>query len=388
MSRIEDRTPPLPGHPVRTDKIARVGYSWRYRISGLFVFTALLGVAALAGALFLPRYLLAWDLGAAKAPADYATAVNNIRTALLQGVGGLVLLIGAYLTWRQLQLSRHGQATESFAAAIAHLGDTSVDVRLGAIYALERIARSSTADRRTIGEILHAFIGNRARDPQRGTQHAHRITTAPDGSVNLSLRAPDIHAALTVLGRREPVRGQVLRLDRVVLPKADLASARLRDVDLHFSDLTEASFVGADLTRADLTGVRLAGAILADAILYQADLRDAVLTGAIAEGIDLRGTDLSKADLRNANLSGARLDYSDLRGATLSGAVLIGASLKRVVFDETTAWPDGFDTSLIRPARPRSLQPIRPRTYDEFAVIGAAAENNPLAEAELHTDRH
>ncbi|NUW30961.1 pentapeptide repeat-containing protein [Nonomuraea sp. SMC257] len=241
--------------------------------------------------------------------------MNNIRTTLLPGVGGLVLLIGALLSWRQLQFSRHGQATESFAAAIAHLGDTSVDVRLGGIYALERVARSSEADRRTIGGILSAFVGNRARDPQRGTQDAHRVTTVPGGSVNLSLRAPDIHAALGVLGRREPVRGQVLRLDRVVLPHADLASARLQDVDLHFSDLTEATFIGADLTRADLTGVRLAGANVADAVLYQADLRDAVLTGALAEGIDLRGTDLSKADLRDTNLRGARLDYSDLRGA-------------------------------------------------------------------------
>ncbi|MEV0199243.1 pentapeptide repeat-containing protein [Nonomuraea sp. NPDC050691] len=382
MSRIEDRTPPLPGHPVRTDKIARGGPSWRHRISVPLVLTGLLGIAALACALFLPRYLLAWDLGTAKPPADHAAAVNNIRTALLQGVGGLVLLMGAYLTWRQLQLSRHGQATESFAAAIAHLGDTTVDVRMGAIYALERIARSSTADRRAIGEILSAFVATRARDPQRGGRHAHRMTAAPGGSVNLSLRAPDIHAALTVLGRREPVRGQVLRLDRVVLPKADLASARLRDVDLHFSDLTEASFVGADLTRADLTGVRLAGAILADATLYQADLRDAVLTGAIAEGVDLRGTDLSKADLRDANLRGARLDYSDLRAATLSGVVLTGASLKRVVFDESTAWPDGFDPSLIRPTRSRTLPPIRPRTYDEFAVKAATAENAPLTEAE------
>ncbi|MER7500899.1 pentapeptide repeat-containing protein [Nonomuraea pusilla] len=387
MSRIEDRTPPLPGHPVRTDKIARVPHSWRHRISGPFVLTALLGVAALASALFLPRYVLTWDLGTAKPPADYATAVNNIRTALLQGVGGLMLLIGAYLTWRQLQLSRHGQATESFAAAVAHLGDTSVDVRLGGIYALERISRSSTADRRTIGEILAAFIGHRARDPERDAQHAHRTATGPGSSVNLSLRAPDIHAALTVLGRRDPVRGQVLRLDRLVLPKANLASARLRDVDLHFSDLTEVSFVGVDLTRADLTGVRLAGAILADAILYQADLRDAVLTGVIAEGVDLRGTDLSKADLRNANLRGARMDYADLRGATLTGAVLAGASLNRVVFDETTAWPDGFDTSRISPARLRSLPPIRPRTYDEFAVQVATAENHPLTEAELAAGR-
>ncbi|MDP9869150.1 MULTISPECIES: pentapeptide repeat-containing protein [Streptosporangium] len=374
MTRIEDRTPPLPRHPIRTDKIARVGASWRQRLSAPFIVTALLGMAALACAILLPRHLLAWDLGSAQPPADYAAAVNNIRTALLQGVGGLVLLVGAYLTWRQLQLSRHGQATESFAAAIAHLGDSSVDVRLGGIYALERIARSSAADRRTIGEILTAFIGTRTRHPHRNAQDAQRTAATPDDSVNLSLRAPDLHAALTVLGRRQSVRGQVLGLDRVVLPKANLASARLQDVDLHFSDLTESSLVGVDLTRADLTGVRLAGAILPDAVLYQADLRDAVLTGIIAEGIDLRATDLSKADLRNANLCGARLDYSDLRGATLSGAVLTGASLKRVVFDESTVWPDGFEPSSIGPARPRPLPPVRPRTYDEFAVRDGPAE--------------
>ncbi|NUW42749.1 pentapeptide repeat-containing protein [Nonomuraea rhodomycinica] len=308
--------------------------------------------------------------------------MNNIRATFLQAVGGLALLVGAFLTWRQLQLSRHGQVTESFAAAIAHLGDTSVDVRLGGVYALERIARSSAADRRTIGEVLAAFIGNRARDPRREAPHARRVTTAPGASVNLSLRAPDVHAALTVLGRREPVRGQVLRLDRVALPKADLASARLGDVDLHFSDLTEASLVGADLTRADLTGARLTRAILADAVLYQADLRDAVLTGAVAEGVDLRGTDLSRADLRNANLRGARLDYSDLRGATLSGAVLTGAALRRVVFDESTVWPEGFDPSLIGPPQARELPPVRPRSYDRFTVEAVTAEIDPPGQRE------
>ncbi|NUT42175.1 MAG: pentapeptide repeat-containing protein [Thermoactinospora sp.] len=351
-----------------------MGASWRQRISLPLVLTALLGVAALACAVLLPRHLLAWDLGSAPPPADQAAAVNNIRNTLLQGVGGLVLLMGAYLTWRQLQLSRQGQATESFAAAIAHLGDSSVDVRLGGIYALERIARSSPADRRTIGEILAAFVGIRARHPHRGARDALRAVATPGDAVNLSLRAPDLHAALTVLGRRPAVKGQVLSLDRVVLPKTDLASARLRDVDLHFSDLSESSLVGADLTRADLSGVRLAGAVLADAILYQADLRDAVLIGVIAEGADLRATDLSKADMRRANLRGARLDYSDLRGAELGGAVLTGASLRRVVFDENTVWPDGFEPASIEPTRQRSVPPVRPRDYDEFAVKDDQAE--------------
>ncbi|MFG2078058.1 pentapeptide repeat-containing protein [Nonomuraea maritima] len=378
MKRLEDHIPRLPGHPLRTDKIVGARPSALSRISVPLVLTVLAAIAVLASVVFLPRYLLVWDLGTAGPPADRATAVNNIRTTLLQGVGGLVLLIGAYLTWRQLQLSRQGQATESFASAIAHLGDPSVDVRLGGIYALERISRSSAADRRIIGEILSAFVANRVRDPRRGTQHACEATAAPDGTVNLSLRAPDVHAALTVVGRREPVRQQVLRLDRIVLPKADLASARLHDVDLHFSDLSEARLVGADLTRADLTGVRLTGAILFDAVLYQADLRDAVLTGAFAAGVDLRGTDLSKADLRDTDLRAARLDHSDLRGARLTGAALEGASLRRVVCDETTVWPDGFDISLVTPARARSVQPVRPRTYGEFAVRSAAAENASL----------
>ncbi|MEV4576509.1 pentapeptide repeat-containing protein [Nonomuraea jabiensis] len=124
------------------------------------------------------------------------------------------------------------------------------------------------------------------------------------------------------------------------------------------------------------------GLVLPKADLASARPRDAVLTGVIAEGIDLRGTDLSKADLRNANLRGARLDYGDLRGATLTGAVLTGASLKRVVFDETTAWPDDFDTSRIRPARLRSLPPVRIRTYGELAVQPAPVEADSPAEAE------
>jgi hypothetical protein len=39
-------------------------------------------------------------------PTELAEARNNVRTTLLQGLGGFVLLVGAYLTWRQTQISR------------------------------------------------------------------------------------------------------------------------------------------------------------------------------------------------------------------------------------------------------------------------------------------
>jgi hypothetical protein len=66
---------------------------------------------------------------------------NDVRTTLLQGVGGLAVLIGAFFTYRQVQTSRrqleiaqHGQVTERFTRAIDQLGHENLDVRLGGIY--------------------------------------------------------------------------------------------------------------------------------------------------------------------------------------------------------------------------------------------------------------
>jgi hypothetical protein len=53
------------------------------------------------------------------------------------------VLLGAFFTWRQLQISREGQVTDRFTRAVDQLGHPEVDVRLGGIYALERIAKDS-----------------------------------------------------------------------------------------------------------------------------------------------------------------------------------------------------------------------------------------------------
>jgi hypothetical protein len=93
------------------------------------------------------------------------TVQNQVRTTLLQGLGGVALLLGAYFTWRQLRIAREGQITERFTRAIDQLGHDHLDVRLGGIYALERIARDSPADRATIGEVLTAFVRSHAPWP-------------------------------------------------------------------------------------------------------------------------------------------------------------------------------------------------------------------------------
>jgi hypothetical protein len=76
---------------------------------------------------------------------------NDVRTTMLQAMGGAFFLVTALLTWRQLQLNREGQITERFTRAIDQLGsDDKLDVRLGGIYALERIANDSSTERGAI----------------------------------------------------------------------------------------------------------------------------------------------------------------------------------------------------------------------------------------------
>ena len=104
-------------------------------------------VALLAVAVAILFFFLNWYI-APKEPADK----KDLILALAQILGGTALLSGLYFTWRTLQVNREGQITARFTRAIDQLGATDeegnklFEIRLGGIYALERIARESEED--------------------------------------------------------------------------------------------------------------------------------------------------------------------------------------------------------------------------------------------------
>jgi uncharacterized protein YjbI with pentapeptide repeats len=334
----------------------RTGIRWSWLVAALAL--VVLGLVVLSLLVF-PSYLVQRSLkatgtGTLGAP-ERLKAENDARTTLLQGVAGLVLVVGAGATWRQIQINREGQITERFSKAIDHLGesgDGKVDVRLGGIYALERIAENSKDDRATIAEILTAFV--------RG----HSTWSDPDGDAvssepaqqelaDLRVRAPDIQGAITVLGRRALPSGRVQPL---WLTSVDLRKARLVDANLEGAILRGAHLEGADLRGAHLEGADLVGAHLEGAVLWFAHLEDADLSRAHLEEAQLFRAHLDRADLRDAHLEGARTEHThlkkaDLRGANLEVAtrdsggesILYFADLERALADKNTSWPDGFD---------------------------------------------
>ena len=123
----------------------------------------------------------------------------------------------------QVGLSKQGQLTDRFSKAVEQLGNKdSLEVRLGGIYALERIARDSARDHPTVMEVLSAYV----------REHAPRTTctnTAPSARPTT-----DVQAILTVIGRRDINQDRdALALNDTCLRDADLQYANLRDANLH-----------------------------------------------------------------------------------------------------------------------------------------------------------
>jgi len=261
-------------------------------------------------------------------PKDLAKLQNDARTTLIQVLGGAVLLIGLYFTLRNLQLTQDRQITEHYTRAVEQLRSDKLEVRLGAIYALERIARDSERDHWPIMEILTAYVREHAPWPPRPTSPEQ---DAP--SDREQTPAIEIQSILTVPGRRTRTygKGEDHRLDLMYtdLRGADLGGTHLEGVQLSAAHLEGAylggaHLEGAQLAEAHLESADLEGIHLEEAYLPAAYLKDAWLLGAYLRGTDLRGAHLERAGLEDAHLEGADLSHTHLKDAYLEGAHLEG----------------------------------------------------------------
>jgi hypothetical protein len=182
------------------------------------VFAVVVLAAAVSWWLLVPAadWLARHDVGSAKG-ALLQTARDAARGRLLTLGAGLFAAGVLVYTARNFRLSREAQVTDRYTKAITQLGDDKLDVRIGGIYALERVARDSNRDHPAVMEVLAAFIREHSPklpplDPRSG-EHRQPIP-------------PDVQAALTVIGHRFITRD-------------------IRPMDLTGADLTGARWSGA-----------------------------------------------------------------------------------------------------------------------------------------------
>ncbi|WP_143100540.1 pentapeptide repeat-containing protein [Roseovarius indicus] len=241
----------------------------------------------------------------------------------------------------------------------------NLEVRIGAIYALERIAQDGDRDHVQIMEILCAYIRQNAPAPQTDDWPQLEIKESEDdgpleadwgerleafreaqrrAQVGLKPRE-DIQVALTVLGRRRPEerllearRGDAAEDAAFIFdlqcPEYDgpedghdpsALDAYLKalgdwEKSLHGYEGYRLDLRNADLRGADLSGLNLNGAKLTGSFLQGADLGGAQLRGANLWDARLQGADVGEAQLQGANLVLTRLQGANLVEARLQGA--------------------------------------------------------------------
>lgn len=330
------------------------------------------------------------------APGELAALVNEYRRTLAQIIGGIVLLLGLYATWRRVEIAERTleatqdqQVTERFTRAIDQLGATDdegkpkLEIRLGGVYALERIAKDSPErDSSTVVEVLTAYIRHHA---------SADLSTLPpqESSESLVEHPTDIQAILEVLRRSKrqlvpsgtpgiDLRGTNLEranlvganFERAVLERANLVGADLQDANLSGANLEFANFSsvrcnGANLQEVQAQGVALRSAHLVESRLQganfvNADLQEARFQGANLLRVNFHDADLMQADLRGADLSGVVFLLADLEGANLRGADLREAlhltqeQVEVTIGDETTRLPEHLSRPASWPKRHNS----------------------------------
>src|ERR1700678_27762 len=185
--------------------------SIRWTIGGI---AAVVWVLAIAWALFVPGtdWLSRQDVGSITGSL-HETAVDNARGQLLTLGAGLVAVGALVFTALNFNLLRRnseqtdqwqgrpderteqGQVTDRYTKAIEQLGSDKLDVRIGGIYALERIARDSARDHTTVLEVITAFIREHSHEqwptPRAVSAEPKRLTRA------------DVQAAINVIRRRD-----------------------------------------------------------------------------------------------------------------------------------------------------------------------------------------
>ena len=314
-----------------------------------------------------------------------AATIRNIALV----IGGTIALVLAIwrsrIAERQADTAQRGLLNERYQKGAEMLGSEVLSVRLGGIYALQRLAEEWPEQYHIqIMRLFCAFVRLPTKDQ---SLEAGQVVIKP--CTLLGIRQ-DVDAVMEAIGSRNQSRIPLERKARFRLDlrgtdlhKAQLLDANLSNAMFHHSNLSSVNFANTDLsdalfsyadlsqaqfhkvnfTKTRFTCADLSGAMLQDACLLRGSFDNAKLSGANLAGANLSGANfqhaiIAKAWLERANLSGAGFlgaDLSETRlvKADLSGAHFLDADLNQA--NITDANLSGVEFSIGGPQTAKGL---------------------------------
>lgn len=243
------------------------------------------------------------------------SAIRNLGLVLVAMFGAPLLIWRAVVAQKQVNVSEQGQITDRINKAVEGLGSEKVvrdvieipryqkdgeawkrdendnllpaerpdgkaiidrethertspniEVRLGAIYALERIAQDSIRDHIQVLEILCAYI----------RENTPAVTLEPtENLIGRPIPRVDIQTAISVIGRRskEQVELEWQHRFRLDLRNTDLSGVDFRDGDFSAAIFHECRLEGSFFDNCKLLGTQFHGSLLNFSSFFSAKLR-------------------------------------------------------------------------------------------------------------------
>ncbi|MBF9035349.1 hypothetical protein HKCCE2091_13975 [Rhodobacterales bacterium HKCCE2091] len=344
-------------------------------------------LAAVFGAPFL-----AWRSWVAQRQADTAEQ-GLITDRLNKAVQGL----GAEKTIKRHRASREGillyedgidGKPDLKRPLLDELTSPNLEVRVGSIYALERVAKESKVDRSQIFEILCAYVSNNHDKPEKFSlprlvsfdttdlqpRIEERIRGAPDGmgrdwASGLKKPRADTKAAISVILRCIEDFGLPMVKDgqpTLVFQGANLQRADMKDSNLSGAVFEDCQLDGADLEKSDLSKTQFINCSMIGASINQANLAQALFwnsrlecvnAGSIKEmsgcaflNCDCSGIMFSDGDMSNShfNVAGRRamfsaekMDRTSFSDCDIRDGAIMGHTMRQMMISGTWVPEEG-----------------------------------------------
>lgn len=193
--------------------------------------------------------------------------------------------------------------------------EPNIEVRIGAIFSLERISQDSARDHIQIMEVLCAYVRNGAF--RKGTANRE-----------------DIQTAITVIGRRSQAR---IRQERVWQLhrnrrgyQLDFRRSHLSEIDFSYGDFSFDLFDGVDLDKADFRNCQLQNSSFVAAKLKEAKFDRSKLSFSKFRKSDCQKATFRDADLNDATLSQGGFTEANFEFAKIQTDLFVGA-----IFDKS-----------------------------------------------------
>lgn len=312
-------------------------------IRGFFVLVLSIVVLVLATLVIL-AVLVAFKMLIAAYSADGGSTENTTLALSSLGLGALVvaLLSAPLIIWRSwiahqdYKVNKQGHITDRINKAVENLGAhktnkdsetiPNLEVRIGGIFALERIAQDSPRDHIQIMEILSAYIRKNA--PVSAALSAEELHDNPFTAPRV-----DVQTALTVIGRRKPRQIKLeerekyyIDLQRTALQGASLSRLNISRVLFHYSNLA-----GANLIRTTLIGTPEYQKI------WGVCFNGAKFTWCTIKNLEFPDTTLSCADFMRAS-------FQDVKLSTINQeAMLKSSTIVHAFGDASVILPEGME---------------------------------------------